>query len=284
MRWLHLGLQLNSTTRALSACLKSDQVYVMSIELIKVGLLVLVASATIVASQDYSRAKIFKIANKLEAFALGTSGPSSGLTVQELEDAYAEFKTWNDAVVSNIKRSLSLDKLLIDFLLTPMDRYPQLIGTSVPGSGPSTQQLHFIKRLEANYKKFRPAYLGQKLTGSYYSAPKTDTLVCSLWGIRDPKPLSEKMFTDARNELMAYRAKLDEIAEYEDIYSNLDEYTQLINYVNRNEVKELETVIFPLFDSMKSPKNIQQLQDKYVKDMHSKHKYVVQDGKLYVIA
>lgn len=215
---------------------------------------------------------IQNVLDKLELF-VKKHQTSSGLTVAEFKKAAEEYEQLEEDRRDQLKLRRPLFHLLSDFLLHPMAMSPELVDLF--------DERDYVERLERHYKQFRPLYLGDMIGRSYVKADSIDALILSLLQLPGHKPLTQKLLTDAMNQLKSFRARIEEIGTIEDIYSCLKDLKNVFNLLNRDMVKVLEDTILPLAE--KTNYNLAALRELYLKELKEKYSIIVRNGELIKI-
>lgn len=236
--------------------------------------------------------KILEVQKRLEAYAQRQTR-STELTVADLHEALSEFEQWDQDFRDEMMQTKPLIHLLMDFLLIPMERFDETVGSDLDDDDdfdaeaeadgiPSDKHSVYIQRLELYYKKFRPAYLGKTIgSGSYLRAKKTDAAIESLLGIAGCKPLTRQLLNDAVIEYGAFASRFYQISAADDIFSQAQELEYLLNFLNRDWVRTFGKKIKPILESM-------QLQDSQLPEISQLFKkelyelgYIMKGDKIY---
>lgn len=225
---------------------------------------------------DSRDAAIGHAMNKLEMYVL-QKRPTSGLTMDELERASAEYKSWSNSARTYLPRKLPLMKLFVNFALIPLENYQVQISSR--GVDQRFEAM-YLDRLEKAYKTFRPAYLGQVCGDkSFNKSPKIDLAMNAILGTvpGGAPPVTKRMILDAEAEYDSYLKKLEEIETADDIYGNLNEYMHSLNLVNRGNVRALAKSVFPNIDMVET--DLQKVREDLLEEM-GRRNYAVREGKL----
>lgn len=218
--------------------------------------------------------------DKLEKYATDNLSRSE-LSPDDLKAAYEEYKSWDPAKREEFELKKVTHALLTDFLLHPMERTHEIRQSKNDIELPIDE--NYVKRLEKYYKMFRVAYMGQKIGKVYHKCRKTDLLVSSLMGLKGRQDLTAKMIYDAIVEYNAIMQRLSDIMIYEDIYGNLDELKQLLNFNNREAVKILKQVVYPQLKKLKSRKALDRVKETF-RDKMADHRIIEQGGVLKTVS
>lgn len=175
--------------------------------------------------------------NKLEQYASGRS--SDEPTIKELREAVRDYAaTWSEEYrLKMIKRS-PIVHLVCDFVLSPLEKLTGLLDSD------TSARANYVDRLTRSYRKFRPAYMGQRISKKLAESKHIDTLIKILLGITKKKLTAEHLLS-AKYELAAFDARLIEMGVYEDPYSIELELEETLNFLNRDEVKALREAVMP---------------------------------------
>lgn len=220
--------------------------------------------------------QIETVHEKLEKYATGDA-KESGLTPDELQAAFEEYKTWDPTKREDYESQQVTHALLVDFLLHPLEQAGERRRAKNDIALPIDDR--YLKRLEKSYKMFRVAYQGQMIGNLYHKCDKTELLIRSLMGLKGKQELTVKMIYDAIVEYNAIMQRLSDIMIYEDVYTSLDELKQLLNFNNRTTVKVLNQVVYPQLSKLKSKKALDQIRNKY-REKLADHRIIEVNGAL----
>ncbi|CAA3019388.1 Hypothetical predicted protein, partial [Olea europaea subsp. europaea] len=206
--------------------------------------LVLLAVALLHCSQASAHA-FQDVVSKLEKYATTPYARSSGLTLKDLTNVVDEWDRMPAEVKAKTLETPQF-RLAVHFVVLPTERIRDSFTTNTYAF------VAHVTRCEEAYKRFRPAYLGQVIENQNTGTMKMPKLLEVFGKItgHDPRPLVIKDFLLFKTEADAWRARYEDIVNHEDVYANLDEIRNILNYFNG----ELTAPLFKYVKAQVNPK------------------------------
>lgn len=232
----------------------------------------------LVALEGYSSVKtdlVEKCINRLDAFTENEELESSGLTFEDLIAAAEEFLTWPVEIKAKIEEEYPQITAMEKFLIYPLQRHVRHLGRQIPDA----VKANYVRRLETNYRFFRPAFFGRQVgEGDYYSTAVMNDLKDALKSVPGSKPLTKNMVLRANDQFLSMQKRLVELDTADDIFSNLDELRLILNFLNTRESNILRNHIFPQVPSLKDKASLDRLKIIFAQQNYLQG-YEIKNGK-----
>lgn len=199
---------------------------------------------------------------KFEQFGKDPSKESTGVTYDELDAAYEDYKTrFGDGKFREASRAKSkMFRLLDDLVLTPMSFW------RLSPDDDDQYKRAYMKRVEMGYRRFWPSYVEKKLLGKklMFDAKKFTRFVEAFEGTSEERP-TIKMWQLARVEYDALVEKAQDIVTHEDVYQQMSQYGLLLNFFHDSRVERLQKKFFDRLDVCETDEEMLELQAEYKK-------------------
>lgn len=217
---------------------------------------------------------IARLQAKLDAYASSQTvvGDIQIGELNRLSQLYQQLPTQNQMALEQKSPEW---QLIIELALIPMKRLPLQIKNE-----PDLVRRH-LQRVEFNYKRFKPAYHGKQIGEERLrnlKIPKTVALFEMLSSKDKASKLTINYFKRAKMESEVWRERLSELIYFEDIYSNLEEFQNILNYLNHIVFSPLFSYVFPAMDTGEmNPKRLARL---YYRHLWNEFNIGMVDGSL----
>lgn len=207
--------------------------------------------------------KIKNLLKKFEEFGRDSSKKSTGLTYDELDAAYEDYKDQRrhrggDEYFEAARRKSPVFCLLDDFVLTPM-KHMRLSPTE-----DDNIKRAYMMRAEKFFRLFWTSYVDGQLIGKKYLYKAKNFLAfLKAFEGADGKRPTVRMWRLAHAEYNALEQRAREMVTSEDIYDKVTEYGMLLNLFNDARVSILRDRFFARLDRCRSNGQLLELQAEY---------------------